>query len=174
MVGLGVVAALVALGGVVVLAIALGPVREVSRRIAVPEPPDVVWHVLTDLDNLVTWRRGLTRVERLPDFGGRMAWMEYRGAEQEAVRVADALPPRRLVTERVSAAGSRASWSWELVRTARGSELTLTRRVTLDPLSRRVMNALMGQTSREVDQALADLTLRLQSASRLRTTALNR
>ena len=142
--------------------------------IAIPESPDVVWHVLTDVDNLVTWRRGLTRVERLPDFGGRPAWMEYRGEVQEAVRVADALPPRRLVTERVSSAGSRASWRWELVRTLQGSRLTLTRRVTLDPLSRRSVNALTGQTSREVDQALADLTLRLQAASRSRTTALNR
>lgn len=165
----------VALGaGAVLVAAALGPERVASRVLVVPEPPDVVWHVLTDLDNLVTWRRGITRVERLPDFGGQLAWMEYRGEASEAVRVSEARPPSRLVTERVGSTGSRASWSWEVVRTARGSELTVTRRVSVEPLVRRVASRLSGQTRREVDRVLADLTLRLQSASRLRTAALNR
>lgn len=157
-----------------IVAVVGGPVREVSRIVTLPEPPDVVWHVLTDVDNLVAWRSGVTRVERLPDLGGRPAWMEYRGAAQEAVRVAEARPPLRLVTERVSSGGARASWQWEMVRTARGSQLTVTRRVKVDPLLQRVAYGITGQTGREVDQALADLTVRLQRASRLRTTALNR
>lgn len=151
-----------------------GPVQEVSRTIAVPEPPDVVWHVITDLDNLTTWRRGLTRVERLPDSGGRPAWMEYRGAEQEAVRVAEAQPPHRLVTERVSSSGGRASWRWQMSRTVRGSQLTLTRSVRVGPLHQRIVNGLTGRVGREVDQALDDLSFRLRTGSRLRTTALNR
>ncbi|MDZ4675541.1 MAG: SRPBCC family protein, partial [Gemmatimonadota bacterium] len=157
-----------------IAAVVRGPVQEVSRTIAVPEPPDVVWHVITDLDNLATWRRGLTRVERLPDFGGRPAWMEYRGEVQEAVRVAEAQPPLRLVTERMSSSGRRASWSWEMARTVRGSRLTLTRRVSEDPLYLRIVNGLTGRIGREVEQALADLSFRLSTGSRLRTTALNR
>lgn len=174
LVRLGALGAGVFLGMAILVALWIGPVREASRTIVLPEPPDVIWHVITDLDNLASWRRGLTRVERLPDWGGRPAWTEYRGLVQEAVRVAEAQPPYRLVTERLSATGTRASWSWEMARTPTGSQLTLTRRVTLDPLLSRIVHGITGQTGREVDQALDDLGFRLQSASRLRTTALNR
>jgi hypothetical protein len=162
------------LGVALLLAAWIGPDREASGSLAVPEAPDVIWQVLTDLDNLPTWRTGLTRVERLPDLGGTPAWMEFRGTRQEAVRVAEAERPLRLVTERVGPDGVTASWNWELVRTGEGSRLTLTRRVTLIPLGQRVLSGVFRQTGREVEQALSDLSARLDGASRVRTTALHR
>ncbi len=139
-----------------------------------PEAPEVLWQLLTDLDNQPTWRKGLTRVERLPDQGGRTAWLEFHGRDAEAVRVADARAPLRLVTERVGEdATGEASWEWELAPVEEGSRLTLTRQVVVhQPLARAVGFVFQGPR-REVERALADLSARVARAERLRTTALN-
>lgn len=153
----------------------LPEVQSATRTASFPEPPDVVWQLLLDLDTQPTWRRGLTRVERLPDQQGRPAWLEYRGGAAEAFWIADARPPLRLVTERVPATGpAEASWTWELAREAEGSRLTLTRRVRVEQPVARAIGMIMRGPGREADRALADLGQRLAAAERTRTTALNR
>lgn len=140
-----------------------------------PEAPEVLWQLLTDLDNQPTWRRGLTRVERLPDQGGRPAWLEFHGREAEAVRVADARAPLRLVTERVAEGVevAEASWVWELAPVEEGSQLTLTRQVVVNQPLARAVGFVFQAPRREVERALADLSERVARAERLRTTALN-
>lgn len=139
-----------------------------------PEAPEVLWQLITDLDEQPTWRRGLTRVERLPDQGGRTAWLEFHGREAEAVRVADARAPLRLVTERVGEdAGGEASWEWELAPVEEGSRLTLTRQVVVHQPLARAVGFVFQAPRREVERALADLSARVARAERLRTTALN-
>lgn len=139
-----------------------------------PESPEVLWQLITDLDNQPTWRRGLTRVERLPDQGGRPAWLEYHGREAEALRVADARAPMRLVTERVGEdAVPEATWEWELARVEEGSRLTLTRQVVVHPPLARAVGFVFQAPRREVERALADLSARIARAEQLRTTALN-
>lgn len=172
-------AVLVAPLGVAVLLGGLGfllpAVQGASGTVRLSEPVDVVWQLLMDLDNQPNWRRGLTRVERLPDLDGRPAWREYHGGNTEALRIADARPPLRLVTERVVGQGTPdASWTWELSPDAQGSRLTLTRRVLVERKVARALGVLLGGPRREVDRALADLAARLTAADRSRTTALNR
>lgn len=152
----------------------LDPVRVATRTVTLTEPPDVVWQLLLDLDNHPTWRRGVTRIERLPDFGGRPAWREFHGAGSLAMRIAEAEPPMRLVTEALDQAGPPSTWSWELAREGAGSRLTVTRRAVLTRPMERAVSGLLQLTRREVDQAVADLAGRLSAAERLRTTALNR
>lgn len=139
-----------------------------------PEAPEVLWQLITDLDNQPTWRRNLTRVERLPDQGGRTAWLEFHGRDAEAVRVADARAPLRLVTERVGEdATAEATWEWELAPVEEGSRLTLTRQVVVDQPLARAVGFVFQAPRREVERALADLSERVARAERLRTTALN-
>ncbi|MFN2317785.1 MAG: SRPBCC domain-containing protein [Gemmatimonadales bacterium] len=139
-----------------------------------PEAPEVLWQLITDLDDQPTWRRGLTKVERLPDQGGRTAWLEFRGRDAEAVRVADARAPLRLVTERVGEdAAGEASWEWELAPVEDGSRLTLTRQVMVHQPLARAVGFVFQAPRRDVERALADLSARVARAERLRTTALN-
>lgn len=140
-----------------------------------PEAPEVLWQLITDLDNQPTWRRGLTRVERLPDQGGRTAWLEFHGRDAEAVRVVDARAPLRLVTERVGegAEAVEASWEWTLAAVEEGSRLTLTRQVVVHQPLARAVGFVFQAPKREVERALADLSQRVAKAERLRTTALN-
>lgn len=139
-----------------------------------PEAPEVLWQLITDLDNQPTWRRNLTRVERLPDQGGRTAWLEFHGRDAEAVRVADARAPLRLVTERVGEdATAEATWEWELAPVEEGSRLKLTRQVVVDQPLARAVGFVFQAPRREVERALADLSARVARAERLRTTALN-
>jgi len=153
----------------------LPEVQLATRSASYPEPPDVVWQLLLDLDTHPTWRRGLTRVERLPDQQGRPAWLEYHGGAVEAVWIADARPPLRLVTERVPADGpAEASWTWDLAREAEGSRLTVTRQVRVGRPVARVIGWVLRGPGREAERALADLGQRLRAADRTRTTALNR
>lgn len=138
------------------------------------ESPEVLWQLLADLDNHPTWRRELTRLERLPDHDGQPSWIEYRGGEAEAVRLADARAPLRLVTERVAPAGPPpASWTWELAPVEGGSRLTLTRLVRVERPLARAIGFVFQAPRREVERALADLTARLVAAERQRASALH-
>jgi len=157
------------------LGVLLPALQGASRTVTLTEPVDVVWQLLVDVDNQPTWRRGLSRVERLPDLDGRPAWREYYGGTTEALRIADARPPRLLVTERVGGNGAPdASWTWDLAPDPQGSRLTLTRRVRVEQKAARALGALLGAPRRDVNRVLADLSARLAAAERSRTTALNR
>lgn len=172
-----IVLVLLAGGGSVLAGAALwtDPVKTATRTLVVTEPPDVVWQLLLDLDNHPTWRRGVTRIERLPDVGGQVAWLEFHGAASRAMRIAEARPPLRLVTEVLGGgSGSTSSWAWELVPSGAGSRLTVTRQHTLTRALQRALSGLLQQTDREVERAMDDLAVRLSAAERYRTTALNR
>lgn len=139
-------------------------------------PPEVVWQFLTDLDNQPTWRRNLTRVERLPDQGGRQAWLEYGKGQAEAVRLAEVLPNRRLVTEQVALDEGRpgGSWTWELTPAEDGSVVTLTRAVLVDAPLARAIGFIFQAPRREVERSLNDLAQRVARAERLRAAAVMR
>ncbi len=174
--GLGLLAA-VLVGAAVVAGAAgmwLDPERVDRRSVLLAEPPDVIWRLLVDLDTHPTWRRGVSRIERLPDYSGQAAWLEFNGAAIREVRVAEARPPLRLVLVQRSEDGPPSAWEWDLVGVAGGSRLTVTRRAILaEPLERGV-SGLLGLSRREVDRTLADLAERLALTARIRTTALNR
>lgn len=140
------------------------------------EPPEVLWQLLSDVDNQPTWRRSLTRVERLPDQGGRPAWLEFRGEAAEPVRLAVARAPQQLVTERVpeGAGPADARWVWEVAEVEEGSRLSLTRQVIVDSPLARAIGFVFQAPRREAEQVLADMAVRLASLQRQRTTALNR
>lgn len=149
--------------------------QRASASLVLRESPEVLWQVLVDLEGHPSWRRGLTRVERLPDQGGQPAWVEYHGRTAEAIRIADARAPLRLVTERVPREGTpTATWTWELAVEPGGSRLTLTRYERGHGSLGRALAWVTRGAHREVDRVLADLAVRLARAEQRRTTALNR
>jgi uncharacterized protein YndB with AHSA1/START domain len=174
-VGFGLVAAVLLSAAVAVGAAGmwLDPERVNRRSVLLAEPPDVIWRLLVDLDTHPTWRRGVSRIERLPDYSGQAAWLEYDGAAIREVHVAEAQPPRRLVLVQRSEGGPPSAWEWDLVSVAGGSRLTVTRRVTLAAPLERGVNGLLRLPQREVDRSLTDLAERLALTARIRTTALN-
>lgn len=139
-------------------------------------PPEVVWQFLTDLDSQPTWRRNLTRVERLPDQGGRPAWLEYKGGQAEAVRLTEVQPNRRLVTEQVALEEGRpgGAWIWELKPAEGGSLVTLTREVLVDAPLARAIGFIFQAPRREAERSLNDLAQRVERAERLRAAAVMR
>lgn len=175
-VGLGLLAGVVLCAAMVFGAagVWLDPERVERRSVLLTEPPDVIWRLLVDLDTHPTWRRGVSRIERLPDYSGQAAWLEYDGAAIREVRVAEAQPPLRLVLVERSEGGPPSAWEWDLVRVAGGSRLTVTRRVTLAAPLPRGVSGLLRLSRREVDRSLTDLAERLALTARIRTTALNR
>ena len=60
--------------------------------------PDALWASLTDVAAFPTWRKGVTRVELLPDENGQRGWREHSGGETITFRIVEADPPRRLVS----------------------------------------------------------------------------
>jgi uncharacterized protein YndB with AHSA1/START domain len=138
--------------------------------------PEVVWQFLTDLDSQPTWRRNLSRVERLPDQGGRPAWLEYSGGRAEAVRMTEVLPYRRLVTEEVAPEEGRpgGSWTWDLKPAEGGSRVTLTREVLVDAPLARALGFIFQAPRREAERSLSDLAQRVERAERLRAAAVMR
>jgi uncharacterized protein YndB with AHSA1/START domain len=175
-VGLGLFAALVLCAALVFGAAGmwLDPERVDRRSVLLAEPPDVIWRLLVDLDTHPTWRRGVSRIERLPEYTGQAAWLEYDGAAIREVRVAESQPPHRLVLMQRSEEGLPSAWEWDVARVAGGSRLTVTRRVTMTAPLQRGVSGLLRLSRREVDRSLTDLAERLALTARLRTTALNR
>lgn len=149
--------------------------QQASGSITLREPPEALWQVIVDLEGHPSWRRGLTRVERLPDSGGQPAWLEFHGRAAEAIRIADVRAPLRLVTERVPMEGTpTATWTWELSAAGEGSRLTLTRHERMAGSLTRAVGWISRGARRDVDRVLVDLASRLATAERQRTTALNR
>ena len=89
--------------------------------------PDALWASLTDVAAFPTWRKGVTRVELLPDENGQRGWREHSGGETITFRIVEADPPRRLVSriaDQNLPFGGR--WIYDLAPVDSGTRLTIT------------------------------------------------
>lgn len=68
-----------------------------TRRARFRQPPEALWASLTAIDEYPSWRRGLERVERLPDRDGRASWRETGEHGPIAFERVEAVKPSRLV-----------------------------------------------------------------------------
>ena len=88
---------LVALVGVVaIVGIPLPSSHVVSRSIVLRQPRDSVWAVVTDFASQPSWRKDVTRVERLSVGADVEIWRED-GAEPLLLQTTESVAPRRLV-----------------------------------------------------------------------------
>ncbi|MFC8451049.1 SRPBCC domain-containing protein [Kitasatospora sp. NPDC057223] len=126
------------------------PLEHRARRsVELHRPPEAVWDAITDIDRYPLWRPGLTRVERLPDEGGRICWREYEQHGDIAYKLVDATAPLRLVTmiadPRLPFGGT---WTYELTPWPGGCTLTVVERGEIrNPFYRFVSRYLLGYTA---------------------------
>lgn len=148
--------------GLVVMMALIGlalPRAHIAARSAVlPRPPDAVWAALTDLDAQVRWRRGLKRVEHLPD--RRFREHTTQGTITFAV---DAERPPALRITRIDDPrlpfGGR--WIYELATVDAGTRLTITEDGFIkNPIFRFLAHTVFG-TGRTLEQFLTDLARHL-------------
>jgi uncharacterized protein YndB with AHSA1/START domain len=121
----------VALAAIVAVVAFIGsrlPVAHVASRSATfAAPPDAIWKAITDVDGFPSWRKGVTRVERLPDRAGKMAWAEH-GSNGRIPLVVDRSEPPRLLVLRIADPDLPfgGTWTYELAPAANGTTLTIT------------------------------------------------
>ncbi|MCK6458090.1 MAG: SRPBCC family protein [Phycisphaerae bacterium] len=91
------------------------------------QPPEVLWKCITDVDAFPSWRKSLTRVERLPDRDGKPVWVEHGRDGRMTIETIESVPPTRLVgriADKDLPFGG--TWTYEIARDGDGATLTLT------------------------------------------------
>jgi hypothetical protein len=140
-------AALVALVLVVVLVGYLMPrdhVATVDARLSAA--PEAVWAAMTDVEAYPRWRRGVERVELLPDRDGRPAWREGAPTGTMTLGGEESDPGRRWVVrildEDLPFGGT---WTYDLAGEGAGTRLTLTEDGSVyNPVFRFASRFIMG------------------------------
>jgi hypothetical protein len=102
-----------------------------SRKLALSQPPQTVWQVISDFPNTPKWYTGVKSVERLPDRNGHEVWQEeYQRNMKIPMETVEAMAPRRMV-RRIADESLPFGGTWEYIitpTTEGGSQLTITER----------------------------------------------
>lgn len=106
----------------------LPPARTTSRTARFRQPPEALWHVITNYPGHPRWRPELQAVERLPDHEGRPVWREVdRRGRTLSLETVESIPPLRLVRHTMPAgAAVRTVLTYELLPSPEGTLLTIT------------------------------------------------
>ncbi len=143
----GLVCVVVGLVGVVVLVgVALPRDHVASARAVIPASEDEVWRAITGFEEMASWRRGVKRVERGEDVGGRPVWIEHSGGGPMALAVEERVEGERLVLriadERLPFGGT---WTYEASPAEGGARLRITEDgFVKNPIFRFVSRLVMG------------------------------
>jgi len=142
------------LAGLVAVVAAVGsflPQEHVaSRTLKLPQPPDVVWQVITDRPGQPTWRTDLKSIEPFPQRNGREVWQEVsRRGDRLTLEALEIVPPRRLVTRIADEDlpfGGR--WEYEIIPAASGCQVTITEiGQVYNPIFRFISRFVIGHTA---------------------------
>jgi uncharacterized protein YndB with AHSA1/START domain len=106
----------------------LSKAHVVSRSLKIKAPPDKLWPVIGDFENVPTWHPQVIQVERLPDHHGREVWREtYKGGYRITLETTECLPPRRLIRSIAAEKGPfTGCWEFEITPAEEGCRLTIT------------------------------------------------
>jgi hypothetical protein len=155
-------AALLAAGGWYVVGLRLPPAHREEAWAVLPGTRETVWAVLMDLDAMPSWRSDVVAVERLPDAGGVVRWLEIgRGGRLPLERV-EAVALERLVVRSVGA-GDRRQWTYRLEPRGVDVLLTVVEERQL-PVVSRPYAALFGADRRRIDTVVRGLVDRVGGA----------
>ena len=159
----GVIVALV----VVIVAIGYAlPVKHVaSRQARLAQSRDKVFAVITNVQDFPTWRPSVKRVEVMPANNGRPRFREIGSDGSILFETESVVEGKRLVNRIADPSlpfGGR--WTYDLAPDGDGTLLTITEDGEVyNPVFRFVSRFIMGHT-RTIDQFLADLHKRLDTA----------
>ena len=147
LVGLGLIVGLILL--VVVVGMLLPKAHVASRKARFNQTPETVWDAIVDFQGQTSWRTGLTTVERLPDREGNAVWRETSkrtGPLTMMIMTSD--PPHRMVSQIVDNKSFGGTWTYEIIPTDAGCELTITERGEIyNPIFRVFARYVFGYTA---------------------------
>jgi uncharacterized membrane protein len=70
----------------------------VTKTIRLKQKPEAVWQAISDFQNQPSWRKDLSKVERLPDRSGKEMWKEvYKNGDEIPLETTESIPQQRLV-----------------------------------------------------------------------------
>lgn len=140
---------------------ALMPKRHTyTRAVQLRQPPDAVFSLLADVENMPKWSRNVVAVEKLPPVDGHEATRQtIKGSSQPmTIITTESMRPSRLVR---TIGGDKhtffsGSWIYDITPTPEGCQVRLTEdaEITMPPF--RVMAKLFGAT-KYLDEHLLDL-----------------
>lgn len=156
----GVIAGLVLV--VVIVGATLPQAHRASRERVFQATPAALYDIVATPAAYPSWRSGVSRVEMLPDEGGKPRFREFDGSDAITYTVDERVPGQRLVTrisDRSLPFGGK--WTFELIPEGAGTRLRITEDGEVyNPVFRFVSRFLMGHHA-TIDRYLADLERRV-------------
>jgi uncharacterized protein YndB with AHSA1/START domain len=156
---LRVVIALLVLGaGAYLYALTIPASQTNTRTITLKQPPEAVFGLLSDFNNMPKWNRSLEKVEVLPPIDGKEATRQtFKGNMQMTIVTSESTPPNRLVRSMGDIGGPFiGSWTYDIKPAPDGSEVALTEKSEMKNPFFRLMVKLLGPT-KYIDEHLEDL-----------------
>lgn len=133
-----------------------------SRTVTIAAPPDRVFAAISDIDQLPSWRTGLKSVERLPDDGQGVRYVEKSGNGDILYRIEVFEPGRKMVSRiadpKLPFGGA---WTFELKPSGSGTELTITEVGEVYNVFFRTMQKLFFSPTKTIETYQADLVKHL-------------
>ena len=133
-----------------------------SRSAHLASPPEVVWEVITGVEQYPAWRKDVDSVQLLTGQGDTLAWREVSGGDRISFVAETVEAPSRLVT-RISdkSLPFGGSWEYRIEPDGTGSKVTITENGEVyNPIFRFVSRFVIGHTA-TIDKYLAALAARL-------------
>jgi len=130
----------------------------VSRTVTLAAPPERVFAAISNGDGFVTWRSGLKSVEKLPDDGKGMRFMEKSSDSDILFRVELFEPKTRMVTRIVDTGlPFGGSWSYDLRPNGPNADLTITEAGEVYNVFFRTMQKLFFSPTATIEKYQDDL-----------------
>lgn len=129
-----------------------------TRTIALKQTPEAVFALLADLPSFPQWNRNLVKVEMLSPINGKEATRQtFKGNMQMTIITAESMPPTHLVRALGDMGGPfEGAWTYDISRTAAGSEIALNEQSSMPNPFFRLMTKLFGPT-KYMDEHLQDI-----------------
>jgi hypothetical protein len=149
-----IIAALVAIVGLIALIGALLPQNHVATRATrFRRSPQELFQAITNYSDFPNWRPGVKSVEPLPDRDGHRMWLERASHDAVPYEVIESAPPdssgRALLVTKIAdpKLPYSGTWTYELAAVDGGTELRITERGEVyNPIFRSVSRFVMGHT----------------------------
>jgi hypothetical protein len=123
------------------------------------QTPEALWAVISDIPGLVTWRRGVTGVERQPDRDGHPVWLVHDSHHGMPLIVAETEPNKWLKTVIPADADLPfgGTWAWQISPADEATVVTIIEEGEIyNPLFRALADLVFGYHG-TLNETLEDL-----------------
>lgn len=129
-----------------------------ARTVTIAAPPERVFALISNVDTYMTWRSSLDGIERVPDDGKGVRFVEKAGGDRILFRI-EALEPNARMVTRIADPNLPfgGSWTFELKPNGTGTDLTITEAGEVYNPFFRTMQKLFFSPYRSIDAYQADL-----------------